>query len=193
MESFLFAVAQALYLFAPLLAAAALSAVVLRWDLLAWLKRPIDGGATLGGRRVFGDNKTWRGVFVAVAGSVAAVAAQKYLIGGAAGRLAVVDYERAGGVWLGLALGGGATLGELPNSFVKRRLDVAPGASTRGAWGALFYFWDQLDLLTTTWPLLLFWIRPSLLLVGASVALVLVVHPLVALVGYVVGARRTAR
>ena len=64
---------------------------------------------------------------------------------------------------------------------------------TRGPLGVLFYFWDQLDLLTTTWPLLLFWIRPSFLLVAASIALVLVLHPLVALVGYLVGARRSAR
>jgi hypothetical protein len=193
MSSFLFAIAQSFYLFSPLLAAAALSGVVLRYDLLRALKRPIDGGAVLGGRRIFGDNKTWRGVAVAVAGSIAWVAVQKYGIGARAGRLAVLDYEGASAVWLGAALGGGATLGELPNSFVKRRFDIAPGASTRGGLGVLFYLWDQLDLLITSWPLLLFWIRPTATLVLASVALVFAIHPLVALVGYVTGARRSAR
>jgi hypothetical protein len=193
MSSFLFAVAQSLYLLSPLLAAAALSGVVLRGNLLRSLKRPIDGGAALGGRRIFGDNKTWRGIAVAVAGSIAWVVVQKYVIGARAGRLAVVDYEAASAIWLGAALGGGATLGELPNSFMKRRLDIAPGASTRGPLGALFFLWDQLDLLMTTWPLLLFWVHPSATLVLASVALVLAIHPLVALVGYVTGARRSAR
>ena len=45
-------------------------APVLRYDLLRSLKRPLDGGATIRGRRVFGDNKTWRGAIVMFAGTV---------------------------------------------------------------------------------------------------------------------------
>jgi len=81
MSSLAFTVAQACYLFAPLLIASSCAGVVLRFNLFAALKRPLDGGAVVRGRRVFGDNKTWRGLVVPVAGCVLAVAIQKYVIG----------------------------------------------------------------------------------------------------------------
>ena len=96
-------------------------------------------------------------------------------------------------VLLGLALGGGATLGELPNSFVKRQLGIPPGASAWGWPALIFYVWDQVDLLIPTWPLLLFWVRPDWHLVLMSFALVLIVHQFVSVVGYLIGARRTVR
>ena len=45
---------------------------MLAWDLLKPLKRPIDGGATFRGRRLFGDNKTWRGALMMTTGPTAA-------------------------------------------------------------------------------------------------------------------------
>ena len=82
---------------------------------------------------------------------------------------------------------------ELPNSFVKRQLDVAPGATAKGARRVVFYLWDQLDLLTGAWPLLAFWVRPTAPLVFGSVALALALHPIVALIGFLLGARKSAR
>lgn len=186
--------AQTLYLFAPLLVSVVISAAVHRWNLFPRSAKPIDGGATLGGQRVLGDGKTWRGVWIAVLGSIATVACQKYVIASRAGPLAVVDYASASPIVLGSAMGGGAMLGELPNSFVKRRVGIARGeTSSQPALRALFWVWDQLDLLTGAWPLLAFWIRPTFNLVAASVVLTLIIHPLVALVGYLLGARRSAR
>ncbi|MFI5342228.1 MAG: CDP-archaeol synthase, partial [Candidatus Methylomirabilales bacterium] len=86
---------------------------------------------------------------------------QRYLIGDRAGWLAVIDYGEANPCTLGTALGLGAMLGELPNSFVKRRLGIAPGGCAHGIPGPVFYLWDQVDFLTTTWPPLLFWVRPG--------------------------------
>ena len=63
-----------LVVFLPVLGAYLAHAPVLRYDLLRSLKRPLDGGAKIRGRRVFGDNKTWRGAIVMFAGTfVAAV------------------------------------------------------------------------------------------------------------------------
>jgi hypothetical protein len=53
--------------FVPVLGAPLAHAPVLRFDLLKPLKRPIDGGRTLNGRRLLGDNKTWRGAPVLLA------------------------------------------------------------------------------------------------------------------------------
>ena len=187
--------AQVLYLFAPLVVAAALSGFVLRFDLLPALRRPIDAGRTFHGRRWFGDNKTWRGVFVAITGSIATAFAQKFLLARALPELELVRYEAMSFpelVLFGIALGGGATLGELPNSFVKRQLGILPGQPARGALSALFYIWDQIDLLAA-WPLIAFWVRPTAVLVAISVLLVLAIHPIISLIGFVIGARRSAR
>ena len=187
------AAAQVLYLFAPLLVSAALSGVVLRFDWLRILRRPIDHGVRVRGRRLFGDSKTWRGVLVAVAGSIGTVAVQQALRAHVPTSLQVVDYGRLGCVWFGGAMGAGAMIGELPNSFVKRQLGIPAGETTRG-WRVIgFYLWDQGDLLTGAWPLLLLWIRPSVLLVAMSFIVAVAVHPLVALVGYAIGARKSSR
>ena len=185
---------RVLYLFAPLLVSAALSAVIQRYDLWSQLSSPIDGGRSFHGRRLFGDGKTWRGVVVAVVGSAATVFAQKYVIGARAGALALVDYSTVSVPALGAAIGGGAMLGELPNSFVKRRLGVPRGGTAPvQPWRTIFWIWDQVDLLTTTWPLLGFWIRPRAAWVVASFAIALVLHPSVAVVGWLLGARRSPR
>jgi CDP-2,3-bis-(O-geranylgeranyl)-sn-glycerol synthase len=185
--------AQALYLFAPLLLSAALSGIVLRFDLASWLAVPIDGGRCLAGRRVLGDGKTWRGVVVAVAGSIVATSIQKLLPLGWTSSLAVLDYPAVNPAAFGAAMGAGAVLGELPNSFAKRRLGIARGRTARGLLGFVFYVLDQIDLLVGAWPMILPWVRPSFVLFVASIVVTLVVHPLVALIGYLMGARRSPR
>ena len=191
LQSWLVTLLQALVLFAPLLVSAALSGVVLRLDLFAALKAPVDARRTVRGRRLFGDNKTWRGFAVAVAGCVIAVAIQRLLP--LPRWVCVVDYRSINPAAFGAAMGLGAMLGELPNSFVKRQLGVPPGGTARGPRRFAFYLWDQLDLLTGAWPLLSAWVRPSPRLVAASVVLALLLHPLVALVGFVIHARASAR
>jgi hypothetical protein len=193
MRDFLLTMAQALWLFLPLLCAAAIGGIVIRYDLLRRARRPIDGGATWRGRRLFGDNKTWRGVLVAVGGSAACAWVQAHVDGAALDRVQVVDWTRVPPALFGALMGLGAMLGELPNSFVKRRLDIAPGRTTTGAWSILFYVWDQVDLLFGAWPLIVWWVEPSALLVGASFVLGLLGHPTVSLFGWLLGMRRTAR
>lgn len=193
MRDVLLALARALWLFAPLVFAGAISGLVLRFDLLPSLRRPIDGGRTFRGRRIFGDSKTWRGVAVAIVGCVIAAAIQTYVVADAARPLAIVELHGADVVPFGVAMGAGAMLGELPNSFVKRQLGIEPGRTTSGRLGALFYVWDQVDLLTTAWPLIAFWVRPAPGIVAASFVVAFVVHPTVSLVGFLLHARKTAR
>jgi hypothetical protein len=184
---------EVLYLLSPLLLTAAIAAVVQRFDLLATLNKPMDAGRAFRGKPLFGKGKTWRGLVVAVGGCVLGVLVQKHLIGRAAAAVWLISYERANPFALGVVMGAAAVLGELPNSFTKRRLGIAAGETARGWRAALFYVWDQVDLLTTVWPALLPWVRPSLRHVTASVALVLALHPLLSLIGYLLGARKTAR
>lgn len=90
-------------------------------------------------------------------------------------------------------MGAAAMLGELPNSFVKRQLGIAPGKTTVGPLSVIFYVWDQVDLLSFTWPVLTLWMDPTPDLVLTSIAIALLLHPLTSLIGHLMGARRTAR
>ena len=192
MDAIRLATTQVAYLLLPLIGSVSCAAIVLAFDLWPWLKRPLDGGATFRDRRVFGDNKTWRGVASAWVGCVATVALQKYVIADRAGDLAVIDYGSASAVALGTAFAVGAVVGELPNSFVKRQIGIAPGGRPTGLFVPIFYTWDQIDALFAAWPLLLFWVRPSAALLLASFVVVFVAHQIVSLVGLLIGARRSS-
>ena len=43
-------------------------------------------------------------------------------------------------------------LGELPNSFLKRRAGIVPGAGADGRFAWFFYLYDQVDLLLFVFP-----------------------------------------
>jgi hypothetical protein len=192
-DSLTLAALQAFYLHAPLFVAAAAAALVLKRDLLRALKRPIDGGVTVRGRRLFGDTKTWRVAVASIAGATLGVCAQRWLLGGRLDAYALVDYARTSPLAVGAAIGGGAMLGELPNSFVKRQLGIPPSGTARGPIAGLFYVWDQVDFLTATWPLCYLFARPTWRHIVVSFALALILHPLLALLGFLIGSRKTVR
>jgi len=182
--------AQILYLLAPLVVGMALLAIAMRFDLLPRLRKPIDGGATLHGRRIFGAHKTWRGALCSLIGCIIGVAAQS-AIGDRVGRIALIEYATANVLLLGATLSLGATGGELVNSFVKRQLGVAPGERGDGRIAFGLYVFDQVDSLVTLWPLLLLWLSPPWPLVALSFVWVFALHQVISLVGYLIGVRRT--
>lgn len=182
---------QTTLLFAPLLFAGAVAAVVLRFDLLACARRPIDCGATLRGVRLFGDNKTWRGLLVAVLAAALGAELQARLPAGLAARSLIEPGAPA--FVVGALMGLGAILGELPNSFLKRRLGIAPGRTTKGPLAAVFYVLDQVDLLLGAWPLIAPFVRATLGHVVASFVVALAIHPTMSVIGWALGVRRTAR
>jgi hypothetical protein len=104
--------------------------------------------------------------------------------------LFLVDYEQYGYL-AGVLMGLGMAVGELPNSFLKRRLDVAPGRRKGGLLGFAFFLLDQVDLAIGIWVFLFFLIRPSWLLVAWSFLLTFVLHVAVSSMGYLLGMRET--
>ena len=175
--------ARARWIFLPVLGAAALHAPVLRFDLLRRLKRPIDGGRTWRGRRVLGDNKTWRGALMMSSGPLLATVA-----------LCRADWYRrrlpvdADPVLLGAILGVSTVAGELPNSFLKRQLGIAPGAQRN----ALLSVLDQADFVLTAWLLLRPVYRMSAREAAEVFAIVAAVHVPINVVGRVLGVRASA-
>jgi hypothetical protein len=114
------------------------------WLAGPWSRRfavPLDGGRTFRGRRIFGANKTVRGLVVMVPSTALAFTLIAWLAGGDDPRaiglwaFSPLEYALLGG-WAGL----GFMLGELPNSFVKRQLDIAPGAIATGRTAPVWQF-----------------------------------------------------
>jgi CDP-2,3-bis-(O-geranylgeranyl)-sn-glycerol synthase len=108
---------------------------------------PLDGGRTLGEHRLLGDNKTIRGFIVIVPAASLAFGLLAWLMvtspAGLAGLWPLTPAQYAlVGAWGAL----GFMAGELPNSFVKRRLGIRPGAAAEGRVRApLFSVVDRID------------------------------------------------
>lgn len=174
-------------MFLPVLGAALAHAPVLALDLLRPLKRPLDGGATFRGKRLFGANKTWRGALVMTSGVTLATLLLSHW-GWWWGRLPA-DLRAAGALPYGLLLSLGVVIGELPNSFLKRQLGVAPGRQRRDALGVLLSIYDQADFVPVVWLLLLpIWAMAPWQAAFAFVV-VAAVHMAINVVGFAIGAR----
>lgn len=126
----------ALYLAIPLIVSGVLHMAIVRANLLPALKRPIAA-------RFFGPNKTIRGLvampLLTVVGVYLAVLLEAPL-----GDALLVSLRQTSLVGLGLALGVGYALAELPNSYVKRRLGIAAGKLPEKN-RFVFAFVDQAD------------------------------------------------
>ncbi len=182
-------VVDAVWVFVPVLGAFLVHAPVLRYDLVRWLKAPLDAGATLRSRRVFGDNKTWRGALAMAFGVLAATLVLS-CVPAYWSRLPA-EIQRVGPAVFGGLLALGTVLAELPNSFVKRQVDIAPGSQRGSAVGVLLSVYDQGDFVPGIWLTLLpVWVMsPAQAL--TVFAVVVVVHLALNGVGYAIGVRTT--
>ena len=138
----------------PILFGGVTNMLFVRTALYQRLRTPIDLGLKLrDGRPLFGNNKTYIGL-----ASMCVACAFWYVVLGfayrSAGITGLVDiyaagwpadamHDAAAGFLLGLAY----MVGELPNSFIKRRMGVEPGESvhTRGLAHAITFVLDNAD------------------------------------------------
>ena len=99
--------------------------------LFKWLpfKKPIS-------KKMFGKNKTWRGLIVAILTGGIVFWVQKILFNAGFVSLAFIDYHDFP-LYYGFLLGIGAILGDLVKSYYKRKVGIKPGDS--------WLFFDQED------------------------------------------------
>jgi CDP-archaeol synthase len=163
-----------LTVFLPVLGAVVFHAPVLRFDLLKPLKRPVSD-------RLFGRNKTWRGALVMLTGVLLAT--------GVFWGWMPDSIQDESWLVVGALIGAGTVLGELPNSFLKRRLGIAPGERRLTPGGVALIVYDQADFVPAiAIALLPVWTMPLDTLVLGFVA-VAAIHFGVNVVGYWIGAR----
>jgi len=145
-------VASLFYLMLPLVLAGVCNMIYVKLPVHAVLRAPMDGGRVLrDGRRLFGDNKTWKGFLGMVIFCSFWFSLQAALFSAFpwARSLSLVPFQSLPWPFLpplcGSLWGLGYTLFELPNSFMKRRLGIRPGMNLPGPRGLLFTFIDQTD------------------------------------------------
>jgi CDP-diacylglycerol--serine O-phosphatidyltransferase len=115
------------YLFIPLIITNVLHMLVVKRNLFKFLRIPIS-------EKVFGRNKTYRGIlFVTLVNGIVFILLLTIFPS------KELDLSPFVGALLGLTY----VMFELPNSWLKRRLGIAPGAVTANQLG--FRFLDKLD------------------------------------------------
>lgn len=128
--------------------------VVMIWCKLPILKaiaKPIDCGKNfLDGKRLFGDNKTWKGmlgylIFNTLFSVLWGLVCTNQSLGSLNFFYQYHENTLTFNLLIGVLLGLGYSLFELPNSFLKRRLDITPGKTLKGFWKVFFVFLDQAD------------------------------------------------
>src|SRR3989344_4137056 len=124
-------VLAAFYYILPVVLAGILFIIVLKKRWFDALKIPLDLGVRIGNESVFGRNKTWLGLGMMSFGTVFFTAVLSFTSNA---RTVVPLYDVSVSnlmrAWL---VGACYSFGELPNSFIKRRLHIAPGEQANPA------------------------------------------------------------
>jgi len=168
---------RVVWLITPVLVAGIGQVAILKTGLLSRLAVPLDFGLRWRGKPVLGPRKTWRGVIVMTTLSALAARSQAMAVrqNPRLRAMCPFDYQQVNPWLVGAALGLGYCIAELPNSFVKRRLGIAPAhTSQRLAW--LQYLIDQSDSVVGCLVALRFFYRPRTAETGLAFATGLALH-----------------
>lgn len=137
---------------APVIFTGILNMVFCTTSLFKKFNKPLDGGRNfVDGKRIFGDNKTIKGfigymvigtfiniIWGSLGNLVAYIGGHNYIY---VHHNNTLVYNALIGLLFGLAY----ALFELPNSFLKRRMDIEPGKTAKGLKKYLFILLDQCD------------------------------------------------
>lgn len=128
----------ALWFFLPAGLANATPIFAKKIPILNKFSTPMDFGKKIQGQRIFGDNKTWRGLLLGVIIATLTLLIQKIIYNQSPNlqNYLGLDYNNIS-IWLGVLMGAGALLGDATESFIKRQINISPGKS--------WFPFDQLD------------------------------------------------
>lgn len=108
-----------------------------------FLERRIDFGKKFLGKDIFGSHKTWRGVIFGILAGLFLVFLQSQLFRfNFFKKISLIDYSTINLVFFGILISGGTIFGDLLFAFIKRRLNLPPGA--------MFFPFDQINYIIGT-------------------------------------------
>ena len=126
----------------------------------------------------FGKNKTWRGIVFAILGGMLTVSIQR-LIGW---DLSFFSYSESNFLLVGFLLGLGAIVGDLVESYFKRKVGKKPGES--------WLPWDQLDFIFGGVLFVWFYVEISLLFILIVCLGYFLLHLITNFIGYLLKLRK---
>lgn len=135
----------------PPIIAGILNMIWCKLPILKSLSTPLDNNKKLkDGKRLFGDNKTWKGIigyliFNVIISIIWGIICNSTNIESLNYFYINNENTLVYNMLIGILLGLGYSLFELPNSFLKRRLDITPGKTPKGFKKYFFIFLDQAD------------------------------------------------
>lgn len=174
----------ALWFFLPAGIANAVPVFAAKIPRLRNLNLPLDFGKSFRGKRIFGDNKTWRGLVSGIVAASAIVLLQRFLIQQNTAIQALVphvDYNSTHVLWLGPLFGAGALLGDAVESFFKRQAGIKPGDS--------WFPFDQSDYIIAGLLASAIIVRLDIRLYLTVFGMWFMVHVVATYIGYRIGLR----
>lgn len=140
-----------------------------------FLNYPIDFNKKFNEKPIFGQNKTYRGIFFGVVASILFVLLQT-MIYPETKSISLINYYSVNFIILGFLLGFGALFGDLVESFFKRQLNIDSGKP--------WIPFDQLDWILGAVIFIYFYIPLSLKEIIAIIIIFGILHPIINLLGY---------
>lgn len=163
-----------LYFMLPAYAANAVPRLAHRFRLFECLglAKPVDGGKALKGKRIFGANKTWRGILVAPCAGTLVGFSQSFMW-----RPDFLPYANTSDYILaGFLLGTGAIVGDLLFAFLKRRVGKKEGSP--------WIPFDQLNFVIGALACISIFYLPSIAMIAAIVVISGILHVIANRIAY---------
>jgi len=100
-----------------------------RFNLFNFLAKEVDFKKKFLGKPIFGSHKTWRGVILGILVGEIVVLIQFFLYQFSFfKKISILNYQEINLFFFGFLISGGAIFGDLLSAFIKRRLNLKPGA-----------------------------------------------------------------
>lgn len=196
----MFFLLKVIYLMGPIILSGVLNMVYIKLPLTNFLKRPIDGGIVLkDNKRLFGSNKTWKGFIgmIVLTSFWMIFFTLLYYNYKWAKEISLIPYGTFNPIWIcsfyGALWGFGYVLFELPNSFIKRRIDIQPGKNAKRIKGIIFTFIDQADSVIGCIFFMLFFYKPDILILVFLFIIGVGIHYIINVLLYLIGLKNQAR
>ena len=140
-------------------------------------KTPIDLGMEIRGKRMLGQNKTWRGLLLgSIGGGFTALLLYPFLV---SRNSTILTVSHESFFVIGFLLGAGALLGDSVESFFKRQLGKPSGSS--------WLFFDQLDYIVGAILFSLPFVRFSIAQYAVMVVTYFSLHILISYISFKMG------
>lgn len=184
MPEFIRIILATLWFMLPAYLANMAPAIFIRLGLLKFLDKPMDFGRVVGGKRIFGEHKTWRGLVAGVIVAIFTIFLQQVLVKYPFFKeISILDYKNENLWLLGFLFGFGALVGDAVKSYFKRRVGIKPGQP--------WIPFDQLDFVLGALLAVSVVYVPGWPVIVAAVLITPVLHILTNFISYALRIRET--